>query len=106
MRGPIWFFDGNIVIDASSTLFRVHRGVLAKNSDVFRDLFLVPQPICSTESEIDGCPVVQMHDSAEDWTHILNAMYDGRYVVIMYTCHCGFIVWVPQERYGKRSAEI
>ncbi|KAF7984327.1 hypothetical protein HWV62_15323 [Athelia sp. TMB] len=77
-KGSIWFFDGNIVIDASSTLFRVHRGVLAKNSDVFRDLFLVPQPTAIPSGEIEGCAVVQMHDSAEDWTYVLNAMYDGR----------------------------
>ncbi|KZP21992.1 hypothetical protein FIBSPDRAFT_825261 [Athelia psychrophila] len=77
-KGSIWFFDGNIVIDASSTLFRVHRGVLARNSDVFRDLFLVPQPAGDSPNEIDGCAVVTMHDSAEDWAYVLNAMYDGR----------------------------
>ena len=84
-KGSIWFFDGNIVIDASSTLFRVHRGVLAKNSDVFRDLFLVPQPTTVPSGEIEGCAVVQMHDSAEDWTYVLNAMYDGRYGLTLST---------------------
>lgn len=74
-RGIIWYNDGNIVIQASSTLFRVHCSVLAHNSEVLRDMFLMPQPPCVDEGDVEGCPVVQMHDRVEDWIHVLSAMY-------------------------------
>ena len=77
VRGTVWYDDGNVIIEAESTQFRVHRGVLAANSDIFRDLFLVPQPVTG-ERMVEGCPIVQMQDRANDWTHVLSALYNGR----------------------------
>ncbi|CCM06578.1 uncharacterized protein FIBRA_08856 [Fibroporia radiculosa] len=39
-----WFEDGNIVLGVETTAFRVHRSLLSRSSDVFRDMFDIPQP--------------------------------------------------------------
>lgn len=71
----LWFEDGNIVLVAQHTAFRVHRTVLAMHSNVFRDMFLIPQPATVDES-IDGCPVVRMvEDSAEEVEIVLRILY-------------------------------
>ncbi|GJJ10916.1 hypothetical protein Clacol_005144 [Clathrus columnatus] len=42
----LWFDDGSIVLRANNptTLFRVHRAMLARHSEVFRNMFAIPQP--------------------------------------------------------------
>lgn len=69
-RSDLWYDDGNIVVQAETTQFRVFRGVLASESDIFNDMFSIPQPTSQGEV-VDGCPVVRVHDSAQDWTYIL-----------------------------------
>ncbi|KAI0783930.1 hypothetical protein BC629DRAFT_1518202 [Irpex lacteus] len=72
-----WFEDGNIVLVAEGTGFRVHRGVLSRHSEVFRDMFLVPQP-AEGEETIEGCPVVRLtEDGAEEVALVLEILYDG-----------------------------
>ncbi|KAJ7142085.1 hypothetical protein C8R43DRAFT_1131078 [Mycena crocata] len=50
----LWFEDGNIVIQAGNSQFRVFRGILAARSPVFEDMFSLPQPADS--EAVDGCP--------------------------------------------------
>jgi len=71
----LWFDDGNIVIIAENIGFRVYRGILSKKSELFKDLFTLPQPEGS--EAIDGCPVVRLQDSAADWGRFLSALFDG-----------------------------
>ncbi|GBE89238.1 hypothetical protein SCP_1502460 [Sparassis crispa] len=74
-----WFTDGSIVLIAEGRAFRVHQSILAKNSQVFTDLFSISQPVEQRQSEtIDGCPLVHLSDSADDLLHLLRAVYDGR----------------------------
>lgn len=73
-RSKIWFTDGNIILEAEGTQFRVHRGVLANQSSVFGNMFDVPAP--PDEPTVDGCPVVQISDSARDVEHLLNVLYN------------------------------
>ncbi|KAM5544034.1 hypothetical protein V8D89_002220, partial [Ganoderma adspersum] len=76
----IWFEDGNVVVIAQNTAFRFHKGVLSHHSQVFRDLFLVPQPSASEASQIDvldGCPVVHVSDTSFDFKELLRALYGG-----------------------------
>ena len=80
----IWFEDGNVIVIAQNIAFRFHKGVLSHHSQVFRDLFLVPQPSGSTASSIDildGCPAVRVSDTSYDFRELLRAIYGGvRYV--------------------------
>ncbi|TBU41579.1 hypothetical protein BD309DRAFT_1081994 [Dichomitus squalens] len=75
----IWFEDGNIIVIAQSTAFRFHKSVLASHSQVFRELFSVPQPSPNAgESEaIDGCTVMYVSDTGYDFRELLRAIYRG-----------------------------
>lgn len=73
-----WFSDGSIVLCVDKTLFRVHQTILGKHSEVFEDLFTLPQPI-QEEEMVEGCRVVMLHDSKEEFGDLLNAIYDPSY---------------------------
>lgn len=75
VRSDFWFHDGNIVIVAGSAAFKVHRGQLERHSEVFSDLFSIPQPI--EQDLIDGCSSVELQDSPSDVFYFLSALYDG-----------------------------
>ena len=80
----LWFEDGNIVLQAEKTIFKVYRGILTKESTVFRDMFSIPQPkasVSATES-YEGCQLVKMHDSAVDLDIFLNSLFDFEYVAV------------------------
>ncbi|KAI0640026.1 hypothetical protein C8Q77DRAFT_1152936 [Trametes polyzona] len=73
-----WLEDGNIVIIAQKSAFRVHKGVLSRRSEVFSGLFTVPQPEDDDGVEkLEGVPVVRVQDSSHDFRHLLRALYDG-----------------------------
>ncbi|KAL5530738.1 hypothetical protein ACEPAF_6996 [Sanghuangporus sanghuang] len=72
-----WFEDGSVILLAGTVAFKVHRGQLARHSEVFRDLLSLPQPI--DEAIFEGCPLVELHDSPTDLWYLLRALYDGLY---------------------------
>ena len=76
VHSDIFFADGNVVLIAGHTAFKVHRGQLERHSDVFRDLFSVPQPEVN-QCLVDGCPSVELYDHPTDLHHLLVALYDG-----------------------------
>ncbi|KAI1786586.1 hypothetical protein LXA43DRAFT_51311 [Ganoderma leucocontextum] len=75
-RDPdFWFDDGNIVIIADRTCFRIHRSVLARHSDVLADrLGLEHGP---RDNTADGCPVIHVADSARSFKGLLSLLYPG-----------------------------
>jgi hypothetical protein len=75
-RSDIWFEDGNVILQAAWTQFRVHRGVLSANSRVFADMFGVAELLAG--ESVEGCPVVRCHDSPEDIICILRCLYDRK----------------------------
>ncbi|KAF7358926.1 BTB domain-containing protein [Mycena sanguinolenta] len=77
VRSELWFSDGNVVIVASSVAFKVHRGQLRRHSEVFDDLFSLPQP--KDQDLYDGCPWVEVYDCPSDVLYFLKALYDGLY---------------------------
>lgn len=85
----LWFSDGSVVLQAESTLFCVHKSQLARRSVVFSDMFTLPQPVVSTshatfaDESYESCPVVRLHDSAEDVANLLLALYDGPWVLFI-----------------------
>ncbi|GLB43813.1 hypothetical protein LshimejAT787_1403250 [Lyophyllum shimeji] len=77
-RSDFWYSDGSIVLLIEGTGFRVHQSILSQHSDVFADLFTVPQPSDDTES-IEGCPVVHLADRLADFTDVMKALYQPFY---------------------------
>ncbi|KAF5352848.1 hypothetical protein D9756_006344 [Leucocoprinus leucothites] len=74
-----WFRDGSIVLCVDKTLFRVHQTILGKHSEVFEDMFSLPQPTAEEEDTVEGCRVVMLHDSRDDFVDLLSAIYDPSY---------------------------
>ena len=70
-----WLYDGSIVLSVESCLFRVHQTILANHSEIFSDLFTVPQPVDDAEEMIEGCRIVHLPDSESDFVDLLNAIY-------------------------------
>ncbi|KAH8101956.1 hypothetical protein BXZ70DRAFT_1007185 [Cristinia sonorae] len=78
-RGEVWYEDGNVVLIAEGTTFRVHRGVLSQRSDAFRDMFAVISGSQPVDAEMwEGCPVVHLSDRKYELKHMLTALYDGK----------------------------
>ncbi|KAJ7829985.1 hypothetical protein B0H14DRAFT_3143701 [Mycena olivaceomarginata] len=71
----LWFEDGNIVLQAENSQFRVYRGVLAARSCVFQDMLGFPQP--SDSELVESCPLVHLPDCAGEVTTFLKAIFDS-----------------------------
>ena len=67
-----WFIDGNLILVARDTAFRVYRGLLTVQSQVFDDMFASASS--STHELFDGCPVVHLSDTPEDLAHLLHVL--------------------------------
>ncbi|KAL0961251.1 hypothetical protein HGRIS_006213 [Hohenbuehelia grisea] len=82
-RGEPWFEDGNLILVTAcdAIAFRVHRGVLARHSEIFNGMFELPQPTASTSESslemIEGCQVVKMYDLPAELSSLVKALYDG-----------------------------
>ncbi|KAF9554986.1 hypothetical protein CPC08DRAFT_821334 [Agrocybe pediades] len=78
-KSYLWFEDGNVVLQAEKTLFRVHKTVLALHSEFFADMF----SICHSQHESQpmfeaGCPLISTADSAADLTCLLSSIYENQ----------------------------
>ena len=74
VKGDPWLYDGNVVLVAGKTAFRVFRSVLSKNSPVFEDMFTIPQP--PDAETFEDCSVVHLQDAAHDVDAFLRALFD------------------------------
>jgi hypothetical protein len=72
----LWMDDGTVVLCSGTSLFRVYRGVLARESSVFKDLFSLPQP--AGDPTYEGCPLVTLPDQPIDLYYLLAAIHDYR----------------------------
>ncbi|KAL0062935.1 hypothetical protein AAF712_010156 [Marasmius tenuissimus] len=76
-----WFYDGSVVLNVESTLFRVHKAILSAHCEVFETLFSIPQLASLKEERIEGCPVVRLAgDKPGDMNDLLSALYFPSYV--------------------------
>ncbi|KAJ7232029.1 hypothetical protein B0H12DRAFT_1076979 [Mycena haematopus] len=74
----LWFEDGNLVVQAEQSLFRVYRAILAARSSVFNDMLGLTQP-----------PDAELTDSAEDVTCFFRAIFDSSFFE-PYPCKVSF----------------
>lgn len=79
-RGDPWFEDGNIILITSvgdtTIAYKIHRGVLARHSEVFRSMFEIAEPPPRSDG-LEQCPIVYMHDIPSELSNIIKALYDG-----------------------------
>ena len=70
----LWFEDGNIVIHAGATVFKVLKSMLSKESQLFKDMFSLPQSSAAGET-YDGCALLHVQETAEDFCLLLSAIF-------------------------------
>lgn len=75
----VWFTDGNLILQAENSLFRIYGGIISARSSVFRDMLAFPPP-AEGNATFEGCPIVEVYDSAVDMTYFLRAVLDSRCV--------------------------
>ncbi|CAL1716941.1 unnamed protein product [Somion occarium] len=73
LEAGLWLEDGNVVLIAEDTPFKVHRNVLCHNSQVFRDKF--SQVVQGSEN--NGALIVALSDAWKDVQYMLSALYYG-----------------------------
>lgn len=77
-RSKYWLDDGNVILQAENTQFRVHRSMLSRNSSVFSDMFSIPQPPHMDQGEqLEGCPIIHLSDKASDVEYLISILYDN-----------------------------
>ena len=76
----VWYDDGNCVLQAENTVFKVYFGLLAKYSVYFQTMITLPQPDANAEEPqpmYENCPlIVLLGDSAKDARYFLKALTD------------------------------
>lgn len=79
----LYLEDGNVVLRCDNVLFKIYRGLLSRNSEIFRDMFSlsIHQPVDAEQYE--GSPMICLHDSAADFESFMLALLDSRYVSIL-----------------------
>ena len=63
-HADFWLDDGNLILLAGGTAFRVYKGLLTKHSAVFSDMFATGS--ADATEAFDGCPVVRLPDHPKD----------------------------------------
>jgi BTB/POZ domain len=70
-----WFNDGNIILEAELSQFRVYHGILSAHSIIFKDMFNLAQP--SEGENVGSCLVVDLSDCAQDIHIILEVLHNS-----------------------------
>ena len=72
-----WFDDGTIVLIARNAVaFRVYKGLLARTSPVFHDIFAIGDADAPDTEKMDGCAVIHVTDAPEDLRAFLKLIFD------------------------------
>ncbi|KAH8093930.1 hypothetical protein BXZ70DRAFT_372820 [Cristinia sonorae] len=100
-RGDLWLDDGNVILVAQDgTGFRVHRSVLTANSEIFRDMFMIPQP--EDAEKWDGCDVVRLPETRKDLGHLLNVLFNVGNSLLSYGQRIPFEIASVMIRLGSK----
>lgn len=72
----LWFEDGNVILITEDRVgFKVHKSVLSLHSDLFKDLFKLPQP--AESDRVDDCSVVHLQDASSGMAPFLSLFYNN-----------------------------
>ncbi|KAI1787699.1 hypothetical protein LXA43DRAFT_1084738 [Ganoderma leucocontextum] len=77
----VWLSDGNIIVIAEDKVaFRVHKSILSLRSEIFCDLFSLPDADAATAETciVDGCPIVHISDSPDDIRRLFLVLCCGK----------------------------
>ncbi|KAJ8082112.1 hypothetical protein PM082_007958 [Marasmius tenuissimus] len=66
-----------VVLRVDNTLFRAHRHLLRRESDVFGHMFDSPQPIEGAEGGSDKNPIVIPDVTRAEFTALMDYLYEG-----------------------------
>ncbi|EKM58593.1 uncharacterized protein PHACADRAFT_253052 [Phanerochaete carnosa HHB-10118-sp] len=75
-HASLWFDEGNVVLAARGKSFKLHSGVLAHHSKVFKDI-LSAAALANLQERLDGCPVLRTDDIGDVLAQLLQIIYDG-----------------------------
>lgn len=75
-HNDFWFRDGNIVVVAQESSFRMYLNILARHSDVPRE-FLNDEALAALPDWSENCPVLCTDDKASALAQLLQIIYDG-----------------------------
>ena len=65
----LWLEDGNLILRTNDSIgFRIYEGLLCKQSPVFASML---SGVMKGGPATDGCPVIDLTDSAADLRHLL-----------------------------------
>ncbi|KAH9925695.1 uncharacterized protein BXZ73DRAFT_49926 [Epithele typhae] len=74
-----YFDDGTIILSVQGVHFRVHTGILAMHSPIFKDMSTLGSASYQAGDiggNLDPCPIVELQDSIHDWRHFLRVIYN------------------------------
>ena len=71
----LWFEDGNVVIIADKTAFRIHRSILRRHSDIITDH--LEMNYRRRDDADEDYVVVHVPDSAKSFKGLLRLLYPG-----------------------------
>ncbi|KAK7027754.1 hypothetical protein R3P38DRAFT_2939912 [Favolaschia claudopus] len=70
-RSDIWFDDGNIIVQAETTQFRLYKGALCASSAILKEAV----ENLGESKGVEGCPILFLSDSSEDLGCLLHVMF-------------------------------
>jgi hypothetical protein len=69
--------DGNVVLCVGDKLFKLHRSILSRNSNVFRTTLSLPQAPGTTEGTTDDEPIFISECDPRDFERLLGLIYSS-----------------------------
>ncbi|KAF7288380.1 F-box domain-containing protein [Mycena chlorophos] len=75
-RSEVWFDDGNLIVQAQNTLFRVSRGVLAYHAPGIVELLNDPERMVD---HIEGVELLVLQDAAEDVEVVFKQLFHRKF---------------------------
>ncbi|KAF7312967.1 F-box domain-containing protein [Mycena kentingensis (nom. inval.)] len=76
LRSSVWYDDGNIIVQAETTRFRVYGGALAFHSPVLK---AIVDSLDENSPTADGCRIVHVSDAALDVEEVLKKLFHQCY---------------------------